>query len=227
MPPLSLWRVEDFVRSQDIPLAQKYLALLQIMDFWGSEDLLDLLVLKQKDDREHWDKTVSNPQDISTTLVYIHSIPQFTTFNKGQRSSSKSQLHTDFEVSIKQLLLTDDGGVGGPLLTENDRQVLLQKVSGSPDEVQAQLKLFFQLKLFVPFKSSEELSKIRKYRSEQAVQQWLDKESALCMKEAIERSISRSSVESITPFKKSYLEFLMKPGNSAIASFEMFVELFE
>lgn len=51
----------------------------------------------------------------------------------------------------------------------------------------------------------------------------------MCMKEAVVRSVSggMTTDDAITPLKKAYLEFLMRPGNSAKAILDMFVELFE
>jgi len=108
---------------------------------------------------------------------------------------------------MKQLLLAT-----GEVLSPRDRSLLIEKLVGAPEQIQKQLRLFFQLKLFVPSRETPEFVKISKEgQVEEGLQKWLDKERALCMKEAVERSLSRDGA-SITPYKKAYLEFLVHTG---------------
>lgn len=212
-----MWSVEDFLKSNEILHKEKCLALLQSLDYWGVKELHDLIIFRQ-------------PHIVSSDRIYVHPIPEGE--QKSGINNPVSPTPSDFEVSIKQLLFTcseDSDSDYESILSGSDKRILIEKVSGAQDEVKSQLKLFFQLKLFAPSVESSEFLKIRKHRSEQSIQQWLDKERAMCMKEAVVRSVSggMTTDDAITPLKKAYLEFLMRPGNSAKAILDMFVELFE
>lgn len=211
LPFFKIWKFEEFIKSPEIARKEKHLALVQVLEYWDVEALSNLLVFRQ-------------PHIISSDRIYIHPIPVI-----GRKYSNN--FHSDFEVSMKQLLFTsgEEPEDFEAVFSSSDKQILIEKVSGGEEQVKSQLKLFFQLKLFSPPIDSGEFLKIRKYRSEHAIQQWLDKERALCMKEAVERSLSGGSIilDAITPLKKAYLEFIMRPGNCAKAILDMFVDLFE
>jgi hypothetical protein len=101
---------------------------------------------------------------------------------------------------------------------------LYRLISGTPQEVEFQLKLFLQVKLFASRMKSEEMEKLRRTKSERVVTQWIERERALCMKEAIERTIQRDN-EPISPLKKAFVEFLMIPDISAKALLDLIVDL--
>lgn len=223
MPKFNMYTMESYMRQSQVPLLHKYFALLQAMNFWDKEDMTDLLVLVQSTDESSSCDVPSSP---SSVLVYVHPVPHLTS---GNKRSSRTHLCTDFESAMKQVLLSN-GSVDGtpPLLGNNDRQVLLKRLNENQTKtIQDQFRLFLQVKLFTPKRDSEELERIKKLRSERAIQQWLDRERALCMKEAVEQTLQRNIESSISPYKRSYLEFLLTPENSAKAVLDMLIDLLE
>lgn len=244
MPKFNMYTIENYMRHSQVPLLHKYFALLQAMAYWDKEKMSDLLVLVQNmDERDgHFTFTsilrgnsemsyqASSP---SSVLVYVQPIPHLSNtsgqMQTGYRnSSSKTQLCVDFENAMKQLLL--NGGSDGtiPLLGDNDRQVLQKRLyENKTKTVQDQFRLFLQVKLFAPKRDSDEMERFKKLRSERAIQQWLDRERAMCMKEAVEQTLQRNVEASISPYKRSYLEFLLTPENSAKAVLEMLIDLLE
>jgi hypothetical protein len=225
LPPLSLRRITDFLTSPEISSKEKHLALLQSLSFWGSCELENLLVIKSMSSFD------------AGSVLYVHPTPQLMmkNNNKRQSSSSSTALMTDFENDMKQLLLAS-----GSVLSSKDRSMLIEKLSGGPEAIGRQLRLFFQLKLFVPSRESAEFLKIMKDGGgktgggmDQGLGNWLDKERALAMKEAVERSLNRMDAGgSVTPYKKAYLEFLVQTGQGTSgedlqAMAEMFSEIVE
>lgn len=235
MPKFSMHTVDDYMRHSQVPLLHKYFALLQAMSFWDKEDMSDLLVLVQSmEDSDNFhtttrgssSDTVCQPLSPSSVLVYVHPIPHLPSGNG--RSSSRTMLTTDFENAMKQLLLNNGQDGSTPLLGDNDRHVLMKRLSANRNKtVQEQFRLFLQVKLFAPKRDSGEMERIKTLRTERAIQQWLDRERALCMKEAIEQTLQRNIESSISPYKRSYLEFLLTPENSAKAVLEMVIDLLE
>lgn len=231
-----MYTVDNYLRQSQVPLLHKYFALLQAMNYWDKEDMTDLLVLVQsmEEPDSHFLSNSATRASLdvqpSSVLVYVHPIPHLSTSGQlkggAKRSSSKIQLCGDFENAMKQLLLTSDGTTS--LLGHNDRHVLIGRVNENKGKtVQDQFRLFLQVKLFAPKRDSDELERIKKLRSERAIQQWLDRERALCMKEAVEQTLQRNVESSISPYKRSYLEFLLTPENSAKAVLDMLIDLLE
>jgi len=225
LPEFDVYLLQDFINSPSISCKNKFFALLQSTEYWDQEEMANLIVLHQTTEKD-------------TELIYVHPQPYFPNISCNSSSSgssvsasnshnngrrlSKIHLQTEFEISMKQILLMPRDEAS--LLCDNDKEALLRRISGSVEEVKAQLRLFLQLKLFSPLEDSPDALKIRKLRSERAVQQWLDKERASCMKEAVERTMQKSS-EPLTPYKKCYLEFLMTPDNGAKAVLDMLTDL--
>lgn len=191
-------------------MQKKYYALLQALTYWGKADMSDLFVL------EGATQLSGQTAPAESELVYVLPIPSRRSFTA--RSSYQSVPSTDFEILLKQYLLQ-------PCVTSHgDQQVLLRIISGSPSEVEAQVKLFLQVKLYGDRMKPDELEKLRKTRTDRAVLQWLERERALCMKEAIERTLFRESAP-ISPMRKSFVEFLMIPDTSAKALLELVLDL--
>lgn len=231
-----MYSVEVYMRHKQVPLLHKYFALLQAMNFWDKEEISDLLVLVQNME-ESDNHFMANPTarvstDVSfqpsSVLVYVHPIPHISSSAGNMHSPSQQHLCTNFEKAMKQLLLSDGSGGVKSLLGDNDRQVLSKRLSENECKtVQDQFRLFLQVKLFAPKRDSDELEQIKKLRSERAIQQWLDRERAVCMKEAVEQTLQRNVELSISPYKRSYLEFLLTPENSAKAVLNMLLDLLE
>ncbi|ODN01774.1 hypothetical protein Ocin01_04896 [Orchesella cincta] len=242
MPKYNMYTVENYMRHSQVPLLHKYFALLQAMNYWDKEEMSDLLVLVQSmEESDSHFLTNSNTRggtcDIfhqpssspSSVLVYVHPVPSLSKSNgAAKRTSSRTQLYTDFENSMKQILLNNGSDGSRALLGDNDRHVLFKRLNENKAKtVQEQFRLFLQVKLFAPKRDSGELEQIKKLKSERAIQQWLDKERALCMKEAVEQTLQRNIESSISPYKRSYLEFLLTPENSAKAVLDMLIDLLE
>src|SRR5262245_47135208 len=106
LPPISIWSLEEFLILGSAPLEDKYLCLLQALDFWDSGDFDNLIVL--------------NTPSVSLTdvLLYVQPKPIST------KSSS-----SEFEISLKQILFTSEEDV---ILSSADRSTLLRKLSGCP-----------------------------------------------------------------------------------------------
>jgi hypothetical protein len=117
---------------------------------------------------EYSSKSKSSPSP-TFGLVYVVS----TRVKGGSGSLSHYPSRSSFEICMKQLLFTPCGPHHSLLLTDNDRNILLRRISGSTEEVEAQLRLFLQLKLFGP--QGGDLDKILRYRSDKQVTQWMDK----------------------------------------------------
>jgi hypothetical protein len=146
-----------------------------------------------------WDKQ-------QTTLISIIKSGCFISSNNSR---------ANFELSLRQLLVN--------LLNDNDKQILHRRLySCGSAEVEAQLRLFIQLKLFGP--QGSDLDKILRYRSSKQVTQWMDKERAASMKDAIERTLRRHT-ERIEPLRKAFVEFLMMSDNCAAGVLDFVVDM--
>jgi hypothetical protein len=210
LPSITVKRIGNYISSRR-PSMQKYFALLQALNYWGKEEMSDLLVF------QGGSKDEETPAD--SELVYVLPTTTTTSMKKSnKRPLSYSQLSSNFEISMKQFLLQPN------VLSGDDRQVLFRLISGSSQEVGAQIKLFLQAKLFGHKIKPEDLERLRKHKSERILGQWMDKERALCMKDAIERTMERQS-EPISPLKKSFVEFLMVPDSSAKLVLELILDL--
>ena len=212
LPPCMVTKVPDYISATTYPSTQKYYALLQALTYWGKADMSDLFVFKQST----YDRQTAPAE---SELVYVVSVPSPRSFTRSSYSQvSSSSSSNEFEILLKQYLLQPC------VTTPEDQQVLLRIISGSAQEVEAQVKAFLQVKLYGHRMKPDELDKLKRLRTEKVILQWLERERALCMKEAIERTLMRES-EPISPMRKSFVEFLMIPDTSAKALLELVLDL--
>jgi len=144
------------------------------MDYWGKEEVSQLVVFhKIPSPAETVEEPAATPNKSKSSpspnfgLVYV--VP--TRIKTGSNNLlTYHPARNIFEGHMQQLLFK----ATAPLLVENDKEILFRRLEGSTtEEVEAQLRLFLQLKLFGP--RSGDLDKILRYRSEKQVTQWMDK----------------------------------------------------
>lgn len=171
-------KLPDYINNGTISPSRKFYALLQSLDFWGKDDLSNLVVFhKIPTPAETVEEPSSMPNKSKSSpspnfgLVYVVS----TRIKMGANNLLSYNPSRDvYECHIQELMFQ----ASIPILVENDKEILLHRINGSTtEEVEAQLRLFLQLKLFGP--RSGDLDKILRYRSERQVTQWMDKVSEI------------------------------------------------